>query len=215
MDACVLYEDGHLLAAYKPRGVLSEADEKQPNMPALLRELTGADVLPVHRLDRTTEGLMVYAKTAEAAKRLGVMIQKGEFEKTYLAVAEGKPAGPAGELVDLLYFDHRKNKSYVVRRERRGVKRAVLRYETLDTVSEDGQELSLLKIRLLTGRTHQIRVQLASRKMPLAGDRRYGSRVGGDVMLCSSELRFTHPFTGEKLHFSHMPTDGLFRLFKA
>ena len=211
----ILYRDEHILVTYKPYGVLSEGDEQKPNMPALLREEIGCrDVYTVHRLDRTTQGLMAYALTTEAAKRLSALVQKGEMEKIYLTVAEGTPETPAGELSDLLYFDRRKNKSYVVKRERKGVKEARLCYETLDTVKLDGKTLSLLKIRLLTGRTHQIRVQFASRKMPLVGDRRYGSTVESDnILLCSSQLRFTHPFSGEELHFAYLPDNGIFSCF--
>ena len=171
------YNDEHLAAAYKPYGVLSEYHETKPNMPAMLCEELGCNtVYPVHRLDRTTQGLMVYAKTAECAKRLSAMVQRGEVQKTYLAVVEGAPEPLAGEFIDLLYFDRQKNKSYVVKHERRGVKQARLHYETLRTIEQDGQSLSLVKIMLDTGRTHQIRVQFASRKMPLIGDRRYGCK---------------------------------------
>ena len=96
----------------KPYGVLSEEDDKKPNMPALLRELPGCEsIYPVHRLDRTTQGLMVYAKTEEAARRLSRLIRDGGMEKIYLAVIEGVPREPSGELSDLLYFDRKKNKS--------------------------------------------------------------------------------------------------------
>ena len=211
----VYYQDEHLVVACKPYGVLSEEDDKKPNMPALLRELLGCEsIYPVHRLDRTTQGLMVYAKTEEAARRLSRLIRDGGMEKIYLAVIEGVPREPSGELSDLLYFDRKKNKSYVVKRERRGVKRARLLYETLGTAEHNEKALSLLKIRLLTGRTHQIRVQFASRKMPLVGDRRYGSSVPGDnIALCAHQLRFIHPLTDEEMVFIHRPTDVIFSLF--
>ena len=210
----IYYHDEHLAVVYKLCEVLSEEDEKTPNMPAMLRAELGCDeIYPVHRLDRTTQGVMVYAKTKEAAKRLSALIQSGGMEKTYLAVVEGEPEEPSGEMRDLLYFDRRKAKSYVVRRDRKGVKEAVLCYETLQTKEIGGQLLSLVRIRLLTGRTHQIRVQFASRKMPLAGDRRYGSVTRDEMMLCSSELRFLHPFTGEELRFTCIPTNGYFGAF--
>ncbi|MBQ3265427.1 MAG: RluA family pseudouridine synthase [Ruminococcus sp.] len=205
------YNDEHIVAAYKPYGVLSEEDDKKPNMPALLNAQLGCEkIYTVHRLDRTTQGVTVYAKTREAASRLSELIQNGGMEKTYLAVIEGEPQEPAGEMRDLLYFDRKKNKSFVVRRQRRGVKEAILRYETLQTQEIGGMTLTLVRIRLLTGRTHQIRVQFASRRHPLAGDRRYGASAGGEIMLCASQLRFTHPFTGEELCFSYTPTDGYF-----
>ena len=137
------------------------------------------------------------------------------MEKTYLAVAEGVPSEPVGELRDLLYFDRRKNKSYVVKRERRGVKQARLQYEVLQTIEHEGERLSLLQIRLLTGRTHQIRVQFASRQMPLVGDRRYGSHIPAEhIQLCSARLGFPHPVTGEELSFSVDPTGEFYQLFK-
>lgn len=210
----ILYQDDHIIVAVKPYGALSEEDEKKPNMPSLLKEQTGCEsVYPVHRLDRTTQGVMVYTKTKEAASSLSAQIQRGETEKTYLAVVEGVPDESSGEYSDLLYFDLRKNKSYVVKRERKGVKEARLRYEVLNTAEVDGKSLSLLKIRLLTGRTHQIRVQFASRKMPLVGDRRYGSRrVCENIQLCASELEFIHPFTGEEMRFSYRPTNEYFEM---
>ena len=212
----IIYNDEHLAAAFKPYGVLSEYHETKPNMPAMLCEELGCDtVYPVHRLDRTTQGLMVYAKTAECARRLSAMVQRGEVEKTYLAVVEGTPDPLRGEFCDLLYFDRQKNKSYVVKRERRGVKQARLHYETLGTVYAEDMPLSLVKIVLDTGRTHQIRVQFASRKIPLVGDRRYGCKLAcNDIQLCASELTITHPFTGEELRFSYTPTNEYFGMFR-
>ena len=209
-----IFQDDHIIVAHKPYGVLSEHDEKKPNMPSLLSEETGSKIFPVHRLDRTTQGLMVYAKTPEAAKRLSALIQNGGMTKIYLAAAQGIPETQSGEMTDLLFFDRRKNKSYVTQRKRAGVKEARLSYELLGTSELDGREISLLRIRLFTGRTHQIRVQLASRKMPLIGDRRYGSDIRADnIMLCSYKLSFTHPFTGEPLSFTYTPTDEVFSLF--
>lgn len=196
--------------------MLSEIDEHKPNMPSLLQDALGCDTIyPVHRLDRTTQGVMVYALTENAARRLSAMIQQGRVEKTYLAVVEGVPEQARGEYTDLLYFDRRKNKSYVVKRERKGVKQARLQYEVLQTIEHEGQRLSLLKIQLLTGRTHQIRVQFASRKMPLVGDRRYGSHIPADhIQLCAARLSFSHPVTGEEMCFSYDPTDEFYRLFR-
>lgn len=196
--------------------MLSEESGDQPNMPALLREALGCEkVYPVHRLDRTTQGLMLYAKTAEGAKRLSAAVQKNEVQKIYHAVAEGAPDPPHGEMTDLLFFDRRRGKSYVVTRERKGVKRAKLSYQTLSSAEKDGKTLSLLRITLETGRTHQIRVQLASRRHPIVGDRSYGSSVSCmNIMLCSAELHFDHPFTGERLDFYHYADNDYFWLFE-
>ena len=211
----ILYEDEYLVIADKPYGVLSE-DKGACSAPAVLREATGSDIYPVHRLDRTTRGLIVYAKTPQSASVLSKMFSDRKAQKTYLAVCEGIPESDEGELNDLLFYDRSRNKSYVVSRERKGVKEARLSYRKLATAAYDGKPVSLLKIRLHTGRTHQIRVQLSSRKMPLVGDRRYGSTVRADnIALCASELRFTHPITGEEMHFSVSPDGEAFDNFNA
>ena len=210
----ILYEDAHILVAVKPYGLLSEDSDSLLNLPAMLREHTGGTIYPVHRLDRTTEGLMVYAKTKDAAAKLSDAIRKNEVEKTYLAVVEGIP-DEAGELYDLLYFDRRKGKSFVVDRERKGVKTAVLCYTRLASTEIEGKIVSLVRIKILTGRTHQIRVQFASRQMPLIGDRRYGSHIRTDnIALCACELIFPHPVSGEELRFTCDPTEKTFSLFQ-
>ena len=211
MDAAILFEDAHLVLAYKPYGLLSEEHDSLPNLPALLREQTGGAVYPVHRLDKTTQGLIVYARTSAAAAGLSATILRHEMEKTYLAVVEGCP-DESGRLSDLLFYDRARGKSFVVKRERKGVKRAELFYTRLAQRDIGDLPAALLRIRLTTGRTHQIRVQFASRKMPLAGDRRYGSHIPAEnIALCASELRFPHPVTGESLCFTYSPQDEIFR----
>ena len=210
MDARVLYQDEHLAVVFKPYGLLSETHESQPNLPAVLRGLCGCTVYPVHRLDRTTEGLMVYAKTPSAAAGLSASIADGALRKIYLAAVEGVPED-GGELCDLLYYDRSRHKSYVVTRERRGVKEARLRYQRLSTAVYEGKTVSIVRVGLLTGRTHQIRVQFASRRHPLVGDRRYGSTVSSDnIALCACELSFPHPATGEEMRFTCAPTHEAF-----
>ncbi len=206
----VLFEDAHIIVAEKPYGVLSEAHEKQANLPAMLRDQCGCTVYPVHRLDKTTHGLIVVAKTRDSAAKLSAMLRQNEIEKIYLAVVEGTP-DEKGEMEDLLYFDRSRGKSYVVKRERRGVKPAKLVYRRLDTRQMGDTAVSLVRVRLLTGRTHQIRVQFASRKMPLVGDRRYGSHIPAEhIALCAAELSFPHPITGEDMRFRIVPDDGVF-----
>ena len=169
----ILHADSDIVLCVKPSGVLSQ-DAGEQSMPGLLRSALGTEeIYPVHRLDQAVGGVMVYARTAEAAAALSRQIQRGAWEKTYLAVVEGTPEAPEGELVDLLYHDQRRNKTYVVTRERRGVKEARLLYRILAT--EQGR--SLVAIRLLTGRTHQIRVQFASRGLPLVGDSKNPSKT--------------------------------------
>jgi len=198
----ILYEDRHIIICTKPVGVLSE----EGGMPELLKELSGAkEIFCLHRLDRAVGGIMVYGKTKAAAGKLSGAISRGELEKHYLAVVQGRPAETSGEFRDLLFKDSAKNKSYVVKRMRKGVKEARLEYKTLD--SRDG--LSLVKIRLHTGRSHQIRVQFSSRGMPLAGDVKYGSiyRDMG-IALWSERLCFKHPISGKNMDFSAAMPQG-------
>ena len=189
----VLYEDESVIAVEKPQGVLSE-DAGVDSLPALLRgRLGGAEVYPVHRLDKPTGGAILYAKTRESAAALSVAVAERSVGKIYLAVVCGRPAEPSGRLTDHLYHDKRQNKVFVVRAGRKGAKEAILDYETIGTVKYQERELSLLRVTLLTGRTHQIRAQLASRRLPVFGDRRYGSRESlpsGAIALWSNELSF-------------------------
>lgn len=180
----ILEQNADYILCLKPAGVISE----EPGMPGLLREAGCRQVWCVHRLDRETAGLMVYAASQRGATFLSRAITEGRLEKEYLAVVSGDP-GDRGEMRDLLFRDKAKNKSYVVDRMRKGVREAVLRYETL--ARREG--LSLVRIRLETGRSHQIRVQFASRGFPLLGDSRYGSPVRGDLALWSCRLRFPRP----------------------
>ena len=205
MEVQILFQDESILVCLKPPGVLSETG----GMPELLEKTAGGSVFCVHRLDRAVGGVMVYARTKEAAAALSAVIAAGRMEKRYLAVACGRPAEEKGSLKDLLYHDPGRNKSYVVRRMRRGVREAELSYEMLGSAERDGRMLSLLSVILVTGRSHQIRVQLASRALPLAGDGRYGSPVRDcGIALWSHALTFPHPATGERMAFSAPPPDS-------
>lgn len=169
--SAVLYQDPRFAVCIKPVGVASQGDAADA-MPTLLSAQLGGPFFPVHRLDQAVGGVMVYARTPQAAAELSGQMQSGAFQKEYLAVLTGAPAEKCGELTDLLFHDRTKNKTYVVSRKRAGVKEASLRYEVL--AERDG--LTLVRVLLHTGRTHQIRVQFASRKLPLLGDGKYGSR---------------------------------------
>lgn len=194
----ILYKDNELLVCIKERGLLSQYDEKKPNMISCLREIPGSEPYPVHRLDREVGGVMVYALNEKSAAALSQQIADRSFDKQYLALLHGVPDKKEGLLEDLLYFDKGKNKSFTVKKERRGVKRAVLSY----TVVESCGENTLVRVKLHTGRTHQIRVQFASRKMPLVGDRRYGARDEAPfIYLWSERIEFTHPVTGKRMKF--------------
>ena len=200
----ILYEDTAVIVCIKPRGILSQADKNGgESMITRLSEHTGGEIYPVHRLDKETGGVMVYAKTKKAAAKLSRDISEHRFCKEYLALVHGVPEENSGTLCDLLFHDRAKNKSYVVKRERAGVKKAELYYEVLETKEKDGEKFSLLRVVLHTGRTHQIRVQLAHRKMPLSGDRKYGAKDAFENLgLLSAKLKFTHPETGEEMEFT-------------
>lgn len=211
----ILFEDGHVIVAVKPSGVESQTSADGMNMIALLSAHAGAQIYPVHRLDRGTEGITVYAKTKLAAAALSEAFASAKTDKTYLAILCGTPSESEGTYEDLLYHDQKRNKSYVVDRKRAGVKRASLSYVTED--ARDG--LSLVSVKLHTGRTHQVRVQFASRKTPLLGDVRYGGArhegiAKGAFALASVSLSFPHPATGETMTFTHTPSGGAWDIFK-
>ena len=203
----ILYEDNHLLVVIKPA-----------NMPVCLDSSNDIDLLSklkeyikikynkpgnvylglVHRLDRPVEGIMVFAKTSKAAERLNKQINNKEFKKTYYAVIDGITK-EKDTLKDYLIKDDKNNTSYVTN-ESNG-KLAILDYKTIKTIDN----LSLVKINLLTGRHHQIRVQFSSRNLPLYGDHKYNKRFIDDnktnIALIAKELSFYHPTTKELLHF--------------
>ena len=197
----ILKETARYLVCVKPAGTAAQGTQQEA-MPQLLSAQLGCGIFPVHRLDQTVGGVMVYAKTAQEAARLTQAMGQGQMQKTYLAVLTGCPAERAGTLEDLLFHDRAKNKTYVVRRQRGGVKQARLHYEIL--AEQDG--LSLARIRLETGRTHQIRCQFSARGLPLWGDRKYSTLPDdGPIALWSWRLRFTHPETGREMTFTHQP----------
>ncbi len=204
----VLYADRALCVAVKPAGLLSEPDGRGGGMPELLAGQLGGEIYTVHRLDRAVSGVMLFSRDRRVTGRLTAAVAAHEIGKEYFAVLSGVPQQPAGELRDLLFRDAARNKSYVVKRPRRGVREAVLRYETLATAADGARTLSLVRVQLQTGRTHQIRVQFASRGLPLLGDGRYGGRDARcEVALFSHRLSFAHPLTGQQLSFSAAPPD--------
>ena len=205
----ILYQDAALAVVLKPAGMLSQSDAKgAASAVSVLSEEIGT-VFPVHRLDRTTEGVMVFARTPDAAARLSRIIADGEMTKTYLAAVHGAPDAACGTFEDLLFYDRRIGKSFVVDRARNGVKKAVLHYETVRRETA----VSLISVTLETGRTHQIRVQFAHRRLPLLGDRRYGAAdTFKSPALFAKELTFTHPLTGERMTFE-APCDTVREFF--
>lgn len=204
----IYYQDKKLVVCRKEPGVLSEhtpAGDGMPDQIAAALGIPAEQVHTVHRLDRTTGGLMVYALDKETAAHLSEEIREGRFEKTYLALAEGEMEN--GEMTDQLYFDRGRNQSFVVKK-RPGAKEARLSYTAAGVYPSpypEVEKVSLCRIRLETGRTHQIRVQFASRKHPLAGDRKYGAKTKTkDCVLWSAMLAFCHP-NGRLMRF-HMGT---------
>ena len=200
----ILYSDGDIAVCVKPAGLVSEAAEG--GLPALIEAQTGKNAYTVHSLDAGVGGVMVYALNARAAAALSEQIRDGAFGKTYLAVLRGTPAEPCGTFTDFLYHDRKINKSFVVEKSRKGVKEAVLDYRLLACAETEAGALTLTEIRLRTGRTHQIRVQFASRRMPLYGDGKYGGRSAKTgIALFSHKISFLHPESGKRMEFSANP----------
>ena len=195
----ILEQNAAYVVCIKPAGIPSQG-EGLDAMPVRLAAEVGGEIYPVHRLDQAVGGVMVYARTKQAAAALSRAIQEGRMEKDYLAVLTKPMAEASGTLRDLLYHDRVKNKTYVVKRKRNGVKEAVLDYETLAS----GAEGTLVRVHLHTGRTHQIRVQFASRGCPLAGDGKYGGR-GSAPLLWSYRLAFPDPRDGTMRIFERRP----------
>ena len=204
----LLYFDSEIAVAVKPTGVISEGNiSDKSSLPAMIfselltRGAKVANVYPVHRLDRETFGIMVYALTEGAAATLSRDVAERRISKKYEALVHGRPDAERGEFTDLLYHDRQKNKSFAVKKERRGVKDARLEYELVSYDAE--KDLSRVSVTLHTGRTHQIRVQFASRKMPLFGDRKYGApkEDGNALALASVYLAFSHPKTKKQMEF--------------
>ena len=189
----ILYSDKNLIVCVKEVGFDSE---KQ--LPEALKAELGGDAYTVHRLDKNVGGVMVYARNKHTAAELSKAIQEGRMVKEYVAMVHGTP-DDEGVLEDLLFKDSRKNKVFVVKRQRAGVKKASLEYVCLSKGAQ-----SLVRIRLHTGRSHQIRVQFASRGYPLVGDHKYGSKSGKTApMLYSCKLSF--PYRGEEVCFESLP----------
>ena len=201
----ILFEDENLIACVKPVGVASQSTQSgRLDMTELIREHLAengdkGDAYVVHRLDSGVGGVMVYAKNQRSAAHLSRLVsessasdaepEKSGFAKEYLAVTLGVPEKAEGYLEDLLYHDRQRNKTFVVDRKRNGVKRALLWYEVLDSCEFEGKNLALVRVILFTGRTHQVRVQFASRTTPLFADARYGAKgTSGDIALWSMRI---------------------------
>ena len=201
----LVYADESIVVAIKPSGVLST--DEPGGMPELVRNALGSpelDIRTVHRLDRVVSGLMVLARGPVAASELSRQIRENLFEKEYLAVVHGTPEYDIGRFWDLLWRDKARKMTMVAKEEGKGVLPASLSYRVLN--KKNG--MSRVKIRLETGRTHQIRVQFASRGLPLVGERKYSTLEDNcSIALWSHRLAFVHPVTGQKLEFTEEPPD--------
>ncbi|MDY4582680.1 MAG: RNA pseudouridine synthase [Candidatus Faecousia sp.] len=189
----ILYSDRDMAVCVKPVGLDSELE-----VPAALKEILGGEIFPIHRLDKNVGGVMVYARTKQAAAELSRAVQGGSMVKEYVALVHGTPP-ETGDWEDLLWKDSGKNKVFVVKRLRGGVKKARLEYRVLSA-----GECSLVRIRLHTGRSHQIRVQFSSRGFPLVGDHKYGARDSSPAPMLFS-CRITFPWRGQTKDFEALP----------
>lgn len=204
----LIFEDESVIVCVKPVGLLSQGEGKD-SLITRLGEQTGSAVYPIHRLDRGVGGVMVYAKTKAAAAALSEQVAERKLEKEYLALIHGEPKEKNGTFEDYLFKDSRKNKVFVVKRERKGVKKAVCNFETLLCGQYGSESYTLVRVKLQTGRTHQIRVQFASRKRPLFGDGKYGARDDEKtIALLSCAVGFTHPERQEQLRFESYDTEN-------
>ena len=192
----ILYSDRDLAVIVKPVGMDSEHA-----MPAAISEKLGGEVFPIHRLDLNVGGVMVFARNKQAAAALSKLAQEGKLVKEYRALVHGVPP-EKGVLEDFLFKDSRNNKVFVVKKERKGVKKASLEYNRL---TED--DPALVHIKLHTGRSHQIRVQFSSRGFPLVGDHKYGSRDEAKAPALFS-CRISFPWKGEPKVFEAFPDWG-------
>lgn len=202
-DIEIIFEDDDILVINKPSGVLSEDSQKgEKGILTYLQNESRKDLHLLHRLDREVGGVMVFAKNKKSASALSTDIAEGIFYKTYLAVTDGVPESDEGVYKDLLFKDSKKNRSFVVNRMRKGVREASLEYVVLKKTEKN----ALVSVLLHTGRTHQIRVQFSSRRTPLTGDGRYGSKVRNcKIALYSHKISFNHPRTKKNVTFISEP----------
>ena len=244
MNKNIVFEDRHVIVVYKPAGIATQTARvgQQDMVSELKNYLAGSDLTKkkepylgvVHRLDQPVSGLLVFAKTKEAAAGLGRQVTDGRMQKYYYAVVLGKPEEEKGKLEDYLYKDGRTNLSLVVKEDFPNAKKAVLEYRLVKSLraffesSEEPivfakpPEVSLLEVRLVTGRHHQIRVQLSHAGLPLLGDGKYGSerskflsRQTGykNTALCAHRLSFIHPISKKQMDFEKQPQEEIFQSF--
>ena len=214
-DVEIVFRDRSIIVCKKPAGVACESASGKNTITEFVADTLTESGEPspvyvglVHRLDQVTSGLMLLSADKRLTGKISEAIAGKEAKKEYLAVVHGKPDSESGQMRDLLFRDSSKNKSYVVKRERRGVREASLEYTLIDTKDSPIGQLSLVKIKLGTGRTHQIRVQFSSRGMSLVGDGKYGALDNApSVALLSYRLSFDHPISKKPMTFEISPPD--------
>ncbi len=199
----IIYQDNEIVVCEKPYGVSSQLSGGE-NMVNMLKDVCGCEIYPVHRLDTQTTGLMVYAKNQKSAAALSAQVAEKSFQKQYLCLCHGEIEN-SGKMVDNLFHDRIKNKSFVVKTKRAGAKEAILNFTKISEIHKGECRLNLVKVRLHTGRTHQIRVQFSSRGNVLYGDGKYGARDNDKIALHSAYISFCHPKTKQKLEFESTP----------
>lgn len=220
MNFKILYEDSHIIVCYKPAGIPTQtAKLGTPDMVSILKNhLKGGYVAVIHRLDQPVEGILVFAKTPAAAKELNKQLQSDDFGKYYKAVLWGIPEGPAATLENYLVKDGKTNTSRVCEATEKDAKKAILSYEVAATGKDFDRDVSLVKVKLETGRHHQIRVQMAHMRCPIWGDSKYNTSMIQDrrfrhLALCAYRLEFVHPNTKKKMEFEIEPQGEGFQLF--
>lgn len=230
MKLKILYEDENIIVAVKPSGVPAQDDRTNSESMLSMLKLRIYEkenlreepyLAAIHRLDRPVSGIMVFARTKEAAAALSAQSEQGIMEKYYQAVLTGELPGDTGELRDYLYHDKQNNVTTVVPEGTKGSKYAGLSYEVLDVFETDKGVLSYVLIQLFTGRHHQIRVQMAHAGAGIYGDRKYnpvfnrkGKQQKGEIGLHASRLEFNHPVTGEHMIFKDEPVGGAFEVIE-
>ena len=207
----IIYEDNHIIVVNKEQNIPTQSDSSgDKDLLTMVKEYIKEKyekpgevyVGMVHRLDRPTGGVLVFAKTSKAAARLSEQIKDGTMKKTYLCVVEGTPTEQREELVNYIKKNAKENRVRVVPESVEGAKLAILQYQLLATNEKDQ---SLLKVDLKTGRSHQIRVQLSNIRLPLYGDAKYGAKPKANIALYASVLSFEHPTTKQRLTFKVCP----------
>ncbi len=200
MSIKIIFEDDNIIVISKPCGISSQTNPDTDNnvLSELMKTGYNGELYTVHRLDTGVGGVMIYAKNKRYAAKLSEYITSGLFEKVYYAVVTGEPEEATGRYQDILFKDSIKQKSFVIKKERKGAKKAALRYEVIKTLKFDDNILSLVRVYLETGRFHQIRCQFGSRKMPIIGDGKYGSKDNKAKNIALFSCKISYPSIDDK-----------------